>query len=131
MRVTPEEYGAVAADLRRVDGAEQEEIPIPISGATTRGVGTVSGAAALAGTRARCFAAASVVAAAAACTSPAPGGPSGDRLAVARPTDAVSLDPARTATSNRWRSRNRSTAVWSASRPAASSPNPIWRPAGR
>jgi tetratricopeptide (TPR) repeat protein len=39
MRVTPEEYGAVAADLRRVDGAEQEEIRIPISGATARGVG--------------------------------------------------------------------------------------------
>ena len=37
MRVTPEEYGAVAADLRRVDGAEQEEIRIPITGPTTRG----------------------------------------------------------------------------------------------
>ena len=32
-----------------------------------------------------------------ACTSPAPGGPSADRLVVARPADAVSLDPARTA----------------------------------
>jgi peptide/nickel transport system substrate-binding protein len=38
-----------------------------------------------------------IVAAAGACTSPAPGGPSADRLVVARPTDAVSLDPARTA----------------------------------
>jgi hypothetical protein len=39
MRVTPEDYGAVAADLRRVDGAEQEEIRIPISGPATRGGG--------------------------------------------------------------------------------------------
>ena len=39
MRVTPEEYGAVAADLRRVDGAEQEEIRIPITAPTTRGAG--------------------------------------------------------------------------------------------
>ena len=39
MRVTPDEYGAVAADLRRVDGAEQEEIRIPIGGAATRGGG--------------------------------------------------------------------------------------------
>ena len=39
MRVTPEDYGAVAADLRRVDGAEQEEIRIPITGPTTRGAG--------------------------------------------------------------------------------------------
>ena len=43
------------------------------------------------------LAAAVAVAAAGACTSPAPGGPSADRLVVARPTDAVSLDPARTA----------------------------------
>jgi hypothetical protein len=32
MRVSPAEYAAVAADLRRVDGAEQEEIRIRLGG---------------------------------------------------------------------------------------------------
>jgi hypothetical protein len=30
MRVPPRDYPAVAADLRRVDGLEQEEIRIPL-----------------------------------------------------------------------------------------------------
>jgi tetratricopeptide (TPR) repeat protein len=38
MRVSPADYAAVAADLRRVDGAEQAEIRIRF-GAATRGVG--------------------------------------------------------------------------------------------
>ena len=36
MRVSPAEYADVAADLRRVDGAEQEEIRIRL-GAPARG----------------------------------------------------------------------------------------------
>jgi hypothetical protein len=36
MRVAPADYAAVAADLRRVDGLEQEEIRIPL-GAGARG----------------------------------------------------------------------------------------------
>ena len=37
MRVSPAEYADVAADLRRVDGAEQEEIRIRLGGAAARG----------------------------------------------------------------------------------------------
>jgi hypothetical protein len=37
MRVSPAEYADVAADLRRVDGAEQEEIRIRLGGAPGRG----------------------------------------------------------------------------------------------
>jgi tetratricopeptide (TPR) repeat protein len=37
MRVSPAEYADVAADLRRVDGAEQEEIRIRLGGASARG----------------------------------------------------------------------------------------------
>jgi hypothetical protein len=41
MRVSPEEYAGVAADLRRVDGLEQEEIRIRLGSgpAATRGAG--------------------------------------------------------------------------------------------
>jgi hypothetical protein len=37
MRVSPAEYADVAADLRRVDGAEQEEIRIRLGGPASRG----------------------------------------------------------------------------------------------
>jgi hypothetical protein len=37
MRVSPAEYADVAADLRRVDGAEQEEIRIRLGGAARGG----------------------------------------------------------------------------------------------
>ena len=37
MRVSPAEYADVAADLRRVDGAEQEEIRIRLGGSAARG----------------------------------------------------------------------------------------------
>ena len=89
MRVSPAEYADVAADLRRVDGAEQEEIADPPRrrfGAGRRRDEAAPGAGPA------LFAAWSCCGRAARRNK----GASSDRLVVARPTDAVSLDPART-----------------------------------
>ena len=103
MRVSPADYAAVAADLRRVDGAEQEEIRIRLSGPEGRPM-IMTASVMMRATRRLGSAPLLVAATLLAACGPTPGrtGPNADGWwSGARPTRSAWIRPV-PATSSRW-----------------------------